>query len=204
MQPCAVRHSLASIRRNGNVKIEDLRVGDFVTTLDNGPQPILWIGRKTLNSATLQAFPTLRPVFINSGALGNDRPVSVSQQHCILIGKDHLVRAKHLVNTTKGVRIAHGKRTVTYIHLMFEAHQIIFAENIASESFYPGKYSLSTLCPDERTVLRALLPALENVVDGASSAANVYGPTVRDIKRKRDLKKFDRDTNGSYSQFCRA
>lgn len=31
-----------------------------------------------------------------------------------------LARAKYLVETTNGVRIAHGKKQVTYIHLMFE------------------------------------------------------------------------------------
>jgi Ca2+-binding RTX toxin-like protein len=131
----------------GDVLIDELRVGDLVCTLDNGPRPIRWIGRLTLNGQTLQDNPNQRPVLIKRGTLGAERDLLVSPQHGVVMGRtgDHLVRAKHLVGAMPGVRFARDKRKVTYIHLMFDAHQIIFAENIASESFYPGHMALSML-----------------------------------------------------------
>ncbi|CAN0175554.1 unnamed protein product, partial [Chrysoparadoxa australica] len=52
--------------------VETLRAGDFVLTLDHGPQEILWthVGDQPLGDADLQS----KPVLIGAGALGNNRP----------------------------------------------------------------------------------------------------------------------------------
>lgn len=124
----------------GDALIDELAIGDLVTALDNGLQRICWIGRRTHGKVELQVNPNLRPVLIKQGVLGAEQSLLVSPQHGMLIGRngDHLARAKHLAITTPGVRIANGKRRVTYIYLMFEAHQVTFAENTRSESFYPA------------------------------------------------------------------
>lgn len=115
--------------------------------MDNGPQVIHWIGRKTLDHAKLQAMPNLRPVLIREGVLGNTRALLVSPQHGLLIGRqnDRLIRAKQLAEARKGVRIAHGKRRVTHFHLLLDAHQIIFAENAASERLFPGVTAIGAM-----------------------------------------------------------
>ena len=169
---------------NGDVLIDTLQVGDLVTTMDNGPQRIRWIGTQTLSQRQLQARPNLRPILIRQGLLGATRNLLVSPQHGMLLGPDTLVRAKHLVEVPKsGIRIAHGKKSVTYIHLMFDAHQILFAENTASESFYPGPMALNGLTFAAKAKLRLLFP---DVFDDDSPPGRVekdYGATARPILR---------------------
>ncbi len=172
----------------GDVLIDDLRIDDLVTTLDNGPQRIRWIGKRRLGGAMLQANPNMRPILIRGGVLGAERDLLVSPQHGMLVDQGtQLVRAKHLAETTPGVRIANGKKQVTYVHLMFDTHQIIFAENAPSESFYPGPMALKMMNDNARDEVFALFP---NLATGLIKqvVSSVYGETVRDFTLKRDIK----------------
>jgi len=179
----------------GDVLIDDLRVGDLVCTMDNGPQPVCWIGRRALGPADLAHSPHLRPVLIKQHVLGSARDLLVSGQHGMVIGGDrHLARAKHLAQTMGGIRIAQGKRQVTYIHLMFEAHQIIFAENIPSESFYPGPMALRMMGQAARTEVLALFPGHTDM-SLSNAVVCAYGHTARDFLPKRDLRKYLSDQN---------
>ena len=171
----------------GDVLIEDLVIGDLVITADNGPQPIRWIGKRRLGQETLRAAPNLRPVLFHADVLGNARPLLVSPQHCMLVGKDQLMRAKHLAGQLPGVRIANGKRAVTYIHLMFDAHQIIFAENAPSESFYPGNMSLRMMGSDLSMELLALFPELRDNQNLIAPTTLWYGETVRPVLKQQHL-----------------
>jgi hypothetical protein len=45
----------------GDVLIDHLRVGDLVTTMDNGPQRICWLGRRHVDAHALRANAKLRP-----------------------------------------------------------------------------------------------------------------------------------------------
>ena len=171
----------------GDVLIEDLRVGDLVDTADNGPQPIRWIGVRSLNAAALSADEKLRPVLVKQGALGNRRPLLVSQQHGLIMGDHHLVRAKHLVNEMLGLRIAHGKRQVTYVHLMFDAHQIIFAEGCMAESFYPGPTGLQMMHPATCAEVFAIFPELRGAMRDRGLTVRRYGHTARAFLPKREI-----------------
>lgn len=172
----------------GDVLIDDLKAGDLVTTMDNGPQPIRWIGRRTLDQSELKASPELRPVLIRKGSFGLERDLLVSPQHGILLDRDNLVRAKHLVEVPASrVRIAHGKRTVTYSHLMFDAHQIVFAENAPSESFYPGPMALSTLSNPALHELQSLFPEVINPLAPKSWTAKTYGDTARAFLLRKNV-----------------
>lgn len=144
----------------GEVAIETLQPGDLVETLDHGPQPLLWVGQRHVGDAELIANEDLRPVLIPKGALGNRRDLMVSRQHGMMVGSDHLVRAIHLVREMPGVRIANGKRKVTYVHLFFARHQIVFAEGIPSESFYPGPEALKMMSPSALSNFLTFFPSL--------------------------------------------
>lgn len=165
----------------GEVPIETLKPGDLVNTLDHGPQPLLWIGTRQVSEEELTANEELRPVRIAKGAMGNTRDLLVSRQHGMMMGPDHLVRAIHLAREMPGVRIANGKRKVTYVHLFFARHEIVFAEGIPSESFYPGPEALKMMSPNERAKLLRIAPALDTpaALRDARETENKYGKPAR-------------------------
>lgn len=169
----------------GDVPVDDLHIGDRVCTLDNGLQMIVWIGRRHFDRTELANDSRLRPVLIRKGVLGAARDLLVSRQHAMLIGQDRLVRAAHLAHSTRGIRLAEGKRRITYVHLLFEAHQIIFAEGIPSESFYPGPMALGTLDSAERREVTMLFPSLGGATEGLFSRS-AYGAPARAYSAQND------------------
>ncbi len=134
---------------SGEAPIEELKVGDLVTTVEGKACPIRWIGRRSV-----PAFGKYAPVEIAAGAHGNRRRLVVSQQHRMLTSSaqaellfgesEVLVRARDLIDGTS-VRISLAGGTVGYFHLLFDDHEIIFAEGAPTESFHPGQMGLSAL-----------------------------------------------------------
>ena len=173
----------------GDVLVEDLRVGDLVTTMDNGPQKIRWINTRSYDARQMQKGSHLHPVLIKRGTFGAERDLLVSQQHGVLVGQsgDSFARAKHLADAAKGVRIAKGKKSVTYVHLMFDDHQVIFAENVPSESFYPGPMALTQMSKPHRAAFSKVLPALGTGRVSREEVAKVYGPTARVFLKKKQV-----------------
>ena len=173
----------------GDVLVEDLRVGDLVTTMDNGPQKIRWINTRSYDAGQMQKESHLHPVLIKRGTFGAERDLLVSQQHGVLVGQsgDSFARAKHLADAAKGVRIAKGKKSVTYVHLMFDDHQVIFAENVPSESFYPGPMALTQMSKPHRAAFSKVLPALGTGRVNREEVAKVYGPTARVFLKKKQV-----------------
>ncbi|MEM9735170.1 MAG: Hint domain-containing protein [Pseudomonadota bacterium] len=171
----------------GGVPVERLGPGDLVQTMDNGPQPILWVGRRDLGPADLRRQENLRPVEVKAGALGNDRPLLVSPQHRLLTkfgGEERFIRAKHLAEVPGGgARIARGKRHVSYLHLLLERHEVIFAEGAATESLMLGPIALSGISRADRAELAALFPEL--LADRPPEYA-----LARPVLRRRDLASF--------------
>jgi len=155
----------------GELAVEDLQPGDLVLTRDNGYQPIRWTGRRDLSHAELIVEPRFNPVHIARGALGVGLPVRdmmVSPQHRMLVtgpraellfGENEvLVAAKHLVGLP-GIeqRISRG---VSYIHILFDQHEIVRADGAWSESFQPGDLTMEGMQSDQRGEIEALFPAL--------------------------------------------
>ena len=173
----------------GDVLVEDLRVGDLVTTMDNGPQKIRWINTRSYDAGQMQKGSHLHPVLIKRGTFGAERDLLVSQQHGVLVGQsgDSFARAKHLADAAKGVRIAKGKKSVTYVHLMFDDHQVIFAENVPSESFYPGPMALTQMSKPHRAAFSKVLPALGTGRVSREEVAKIYGPTARVFLKKKQV-----------------
>jgi len=173
----------------GVVPIEELRVGDMVQTRDNGPQRLLWVGARRLGAAELAANPHLRPVLLQAGYFGLARDLVVSPQHGILLhhdtrgGSETFYRAKHLAQLPGGgARVMQGKRRVRYFHLLFEEHQVVFANGMACESLYPGPQGYGALSPAARAELATLFPDL-----GRVDVRFAYGQTARSYAKRRDL-----------------
>lgn len=177
----------------GQVAVEDLRPGDLVLTADNGPQPLVWAGWRTIGAEDMQERPELRPICIRESVFGAERDLFVSRQHAILCGRgqDMFARAGHLADTTCGVRMANGKKSVTYYHLMFEQHQIVFAEGVSAESFYPGEQALGALHWLQRQQIFQLFPALRATKRGMPDPVEAFGDTCRPLLAKREIRSID-------------
>jgi Ca2+-binding RTX toxin-like protein len=157
----------------GEVAVEALAVGDLVMTRDNGLQPLRWIGQRKLSALELQADPDLQPVRIAKGTLsgaGPDRTMLVSPQHRVLIEgaraellfgeAEVLVPAKHLIGHADVTR-ALPAEGVTYLHILFDRHEIVQSDGIWTESFQPAERMLSAMDADVRAEVLALFPQLE-------------------------------------------
>jgi len=138
----------------GPALVEDLREGDQVLTRDDGTQAVRWIGTRYVSGARLFALPALRPVRLRANILGQgepDRDLLVSPDHRMLIrGKvaDDLFNAPEVLVTARdlvdgaAITVDHTLRSVTYIHLMLDSHQIIWANGVQTESFHPAATDL--------------------------------------------------------------
>lgn len=183
--PCLTAGTMI-LTPQGEVPVENLRPGDRVHTLDNGVQPLLWAARRHIPQATLQCHPGFVPVRFSRAFTGTERSLRVSPQHCLLQrqpGREVLVRAAHLADLPGNqARRAVDAPGVTYVHLMFAHHQIIWSNGVPSESFYPGPWGLAMLDPAAQLSLARLFPRL--AVLGALVG---YGPTARTVLRRSDL-----------------
>jgi hypothetical protein len=121
--------------------------------------------------AELVVNPALRPVRIAAGALGFGLPVRdmlVSPQHRMLIEgyraemlfgeSEVLVAARHLMDLP-GIETAFSPG-VTYIHVMFDRHEIIRADGSWTESFLPAQPMLDSMDTEQAEEIRMLFPDL--------------------------------------------
>lgn len=158
----------------GTVRVEELRAGDLVMTRDNGLQPLRWVGGTHLSRAQLAAQPEFQPVRIPAGAFGSagpDRTMLVSPQHRLLVEgaraellfgeAEVLVPAKHLVGKGEVARSL-PEDGVTYIHILFDRHEIVQSDGIWTESFQPALASLGSLEGEVRAEILALFPDLRD------------------------------------------
>ncbi len=130
--------------------VEALSPGDRILTRDHGSQPLRWIGR-----ATLRGIGSFAPVVITKGTLGNFGDLIVSQQHRVflyqrkrisgMLTSELLVQARHLVDS-EAVFLREGG-FVDYYSLVFDQHEIIYAEGIPTESLMVNETTLAQL-PD--------------------------------------------------------
>lgn len=159
----------------GEVPIEELVVDDLVLTMDNGYQPIRWIGSRTLCRGMLQAHPALLPIRIKANALGLHMPrkdLLVSRQHRILLRSriarnmfgcpEVLVPAKDLLAIT-GVEEVRDLDRIDYWHFMFDRHQVVYAEGAAAESLFVGPEALKAVGPEAAREIFHILPELAHV-----------------------------------------
>jgi hypothetical protein len=161
----------------GPIPVEQIAVGDLVLTLDHGFQPVVWHGVRQVPSAGSMA-----AVRIPAGTFGDHGALAVSPQHRLhfagwraqlYAGEDEvLVKAIHLVRAGQLAQ-DHSGRPVTYHHLLFSRHQIICAEGLWSESYYPGPVTLAGHDPEVQAELFALFPEL------AADPQAGYGPSAR-------------------------
>lgn len=160
----------------GERPIELIEEGDLVLTRDNGFQPVRWVGRRDLSQRELAAEPRFNPIRFAPGSLGEGLPrkeMLVSPQHRMLVSgpraellfgeHEVLVAATHMVGLSGIERVM--PREVSYIHLLFDQHEIILANGAWSESFQPGAATLGGLEEVQRAEVLALFPNLDQSTD---------------------------------------
>ncbi|MEM7470327.1 MAG: Hint domain-containing protein [Pseudomonadota bacterium] len=162
--PCFVEGTHILTER-GERRVEHLSPGDLVQTYDNGMQPIRWIGARTV-----EAHGAMAPIRIAPGAFGAHRALCVSPQHRVLLGdqaaqlyfgqSEVLVAAKDLVNDLT-VRRAENGSLVTYIHILFDEHQLVYSEGLLTESFLPGPQTMQGFPEAAINEICTLFPELD-------------------------------------------
>ncbi|WP_438362946.1 choice-of-anchor L domain-containing protein [Nioella halotolerans] len=198
--PCFTPGALI-VTIDGEKPVEDIHPGDMVLTADNGFQPVRWVGRRCIGAAELAERPELKPYVIRKHAFGNARKMRVSPQHGFVMKTDtgeRLIRAKHAAALFGG-QIARRDKTceaVTYIHILFDRHEIVFAEGARTEAFYPGPQALRSIDRAAATELLTLFPELAPVALGGAPCAEGYGPPARDYLKGRDIRAMAKNGSG--------
>lgn len=174
VSPLCLAAGTAIATPTGPVAVERLAPGDRVLLGDGDTAPVQMCLTRTLDAAEMARDPRLRPVRISAGALGHGLPARdlvVSRQHRLLasspivrrmFGVSEVLIAAHRLTAMPGIFIDERLPAVTYVHLVLDAHRVIFAEGTPTESFYPGPVAL-------RSLPRALVAEVERLFPGAAT-----------------------------------
>lgn len=178
---------------DGPVPAGQLQPGTLVRTRDAGLQPIRWVGQRSLNPADLAAQPQLQPIRIRQGALGRGLPSAdliLSPQHRVLVrsriaqrmfdSAEVLVAARQLCQVD-GVDVADDLDRVTYVHFLFDHHQIVFSNGAETESLFTGPEALKTLPDAAREEIFAIFPDLRDGSDRPAARPLTSGRMARKL-----------------------
>ncbi|ASP18919.1 Hint domain protein [Antarctobacter heliothermus] len=122
----------------GEQAVEDLAIGDLVTTADGRSVPVKWIGRTSIHPMFKPA-DRLEPVRIRAGAFAPgvpNRDLIVTADHGMVLD-GMVITAGALVNGTS-VQWVDWRRfgqTIAYYHVETAAHDVILANGAAAETY---------------------------------------------------------------------
>lgn len=178
--PCFVAGSMIDTAA-GPRAVETLTPGDMIVTRDDGLQPLRWIGRRVVPATGKMA-----PICIQKNALGEHGELRVSPLHRVLV-KDAiaelffgeaevLIAARDLVND-RSIRPVEGGE-VEYVHLLFDRHQVIYSEGLATESFLPGPQTTKSFEAEIIEEITTIFPELD------LTTGEGYGPAARPLLKR--------------------
>ncbi|RRH75824.1 hypothetical protein EG244_07825 [Falsigemmobacter faecalis] len=172
------------------VTVESLRPGERLLTRDHGAQPLRWIG-----TTTLRARGSFAPVVVPAGTLGNDGELVVGpHQRLFIYQRDRLpgqrksellVQARHLVDDEK-VYIREGGYA-EYFSLVFDRHEIIYAEGIPVESLMVNDATLAAMPAPLRAEVETHLPGLTQEPHFGEAAGEGLIPALQSRLRPAQL-----------------
>ena len=178
--PCFVAGSLIDTV-DGPRAVETLTAGDMVLTRDDGAQPLRWIGKRSV-----PAIGKMAPICIRQNALGEHGELMVSPLHRVLVkdalaelmfgDAEVLIAAKDLVND-HSIRPVEGGE-VEYVHLMFDRHQVVTSDGLATESFLPGPQTTKSFEDEIVEEITTIFPELD------LSTGEGYGPAARPMLKR--------------------
>ncbi len=178
----------------GPVAVEDLKDGTFIRTQNGGYKPLARVLSTKISAKRMNQTEALRPIKICAGALGMGLPkrdLWVSRQHRMLISspivkrmfgsRDVLVAAAKLVGLP-GIFVDHSIERTTYYHLIFDTHEVIFAEGAPTESLLIAEQAMAALpCAVRKEIVR-LFPNWQTQAVMPASAC-----LIPDNKRQKRL-----------------
>ncbi|WP_410210272.1 Hint domain-containing protein [Aquirhabdus sp.] len=125
----------------GDVPVETLRVGDLAITASGVPQPIVWLGTRsmTFDHSSGQNYDNASPIRVQAGAFGHDLPYAdlwLSPAHSVGLNlvEDIFIPAFCLTNGTSVRQMDVDQ--VTYWHVELENHDALIANGLAAESYF--------------------------------------------------------------------
>lgn len=180
------------IRTPGGLRaVETLQIGDEVITRDNGVQVLRWTSNSTLSAQYLRANPELAPVRIAAGSIAENVPAQdlvVSPCHRVLLSgwkaealfgdREVLVTARSMINDAT-VRPVGTLQDAEYVHLMFDGHEIVESDGLATESYRPFEGAVDSLSAATQDELFRIMPQLRTGGD--------YAPARRLLKDSESL-----------------
>lgn len=179
--PCFVAGTLIETAQ-GPVPVEALEIGTAVKTRDHGEQVVRWVGRSTRLALGKDA-----PVRIAAGALGDHADIELSPAHRVLLrsawaevmfGQDEVLVPAHQLVNDQSIRRRTDGTPVTYFHILFDHHEIVWGNGLESESYHPGADSLAGL--DDET----LAEFFDLMGDSWRDYAAMERPTLRSYETR--------------------
>lgn len=171
------RGTMITLSDGSQRAIEQIVPGLEVLTRDHGRQAVRWIGH-----AHLRAVGATAPVVISKGKLGNEGDLVVSQHHRVFLyhrervagmtSSELLVQARDLIDG-ETVYLREGG-FVDYFSLVFDRHEIIYAEGVPSESLMVNEATISRLPPEIAAEMKARFPGLSQSPHFGSEAGRAF------------------------------
>lgn len=189
---CFVRGALIETE-SGVVPVEELRAGDKILCADGEYKTLRLALSRKISAREIDANPKLQPVRIMAGALGHGMPqrdLLVSRQHRMLVssaicermfGLEQVLVSAIKLTSLPGIFVDPDHGEVEYFHLLFDHHEVIFAEGAPTESFFTGPEALKAMSEDAMEEILAILPDLNRLSYAAEPACHI--PTG-DLQKK--------------------
>lgn len=196
--PCFAQNTQLTTDQ-GEMPVAWIRTGDRVLTRDHGYQPVLWIDRTQIHSRDLVKHPNLRPIRMIKGCVGNGFPTHdllLSPEHRVLLksyqvemlfGCDEAFTPIKAITNDAEITQTQPDHDVFYYHILFEDHEIVQAEGIWVESFFPGKLALAALPPRKQMKVRKLLGPKTDTMQTARLCLKPWEAKLLTPQKKRNI-----------------
>jgi hypothetical protein len=133
--PCFCRGTFI-LTDKGEIAVEELTIGDRLSTVSGRVRPIKWIGTRAYDGQFVRNNRGVLPIRIVAGALGIGAPARdlyLSPEHALYLN-GLLVPARLLLNGATVIQ-AEKVESLEYFHVELAEHDIILAEGAAAETY---------------------------------------------------------------------
>jgi Hint domain len=121
----------------GEVRVEELSIGDLVETVRGTAAPVKWIGHRSYKTCGSSWHKSVMPICVRRHSLFERTPLRdlyLSPRHSLLID-GVLIQVQDLVN---GLSIAPalpvGIETIEYFHIVLDSHEVVLADGAPVET----------------------------------------------------------------------